>query len=73
MQVRQLGLDLRRRLHMARTVMVKSGAQASLPLDGFGNLTANLGADDAEKLAILADMKQYGMGAVGNVKNLLSR
>ena len=41
-------------------------------LDGFGKLTANLSADEAEKLAILADMKQYGMGAMGNVKRLLS-
>jgi hypothetical protein len=42
-------------------------------LDGFGKLTANLSADEGEKLAILADMKQYGMGAMGNAKRLLSR
>ncbi len=42
-------------------------------LDGFGKLTANLSADDTDKLAILADIKQYGMGAMGNVRRLLSR
>jgi len=43
----------------------------STRLDGFGKLTANLGADDAEKLATLAEIKQYGMAATGNMKNLL--
>lgn len=42
-------------------------------LDGFGKLTANLNADEADKLATLADIKQYGMAAMGNVKTLLSR
>lgn len=42
-------------------------------LDGFGKLTANLNADEGEKLAILADVKQYGMGAMENAKRLLSR
>jgi hypothetical protein len=42
-------------------------------LDGFGKLTANLSADETEKLAILADIKQYGMAAMGNVNRLLSR
>lgn len=41
-------------------------------LDGFGKLTANLGADETEKLATLADIRQYGMGAMGNMKRLLS-
>jgi hypothetical protein len=45
----------------------------STRLDGFGELTANLGADDAEKLATLAEIRQYGMAAMGNVKNLLVR
>ena len=40
-------------------------------LDGFSKLTANLSADDTEKLAILGDIKQYGMGAMGNVKRLI--
>ena len=42
-------------------------------LDGFGQLTSNLSAVDAEKLAILAEMKQYGIAAMGNLKNLLIR
>jgi hypothetical protein len=41
-------------------------------LDGFGKLTANLGADETEKLATVADIRQYGMGAMGNMKKLLS-
>jgi hypothetical protein len=41
-------------------------------LDGFGKLTANLGADETEKLATVADIRQYGMGAMGNMKRLLS-
>ena len=45
----------------------------STRLDGFGKLTANLSADDAEKLATLAEIRQYGMAAMGNVKNLLVR
>jgi hypothetical protein len=45
----------------------------STRLDGFGELTANLSADDAEKLATLAEIRQYGMTAMGNVKNLLTR
>jgi hypothetical protein len=41
-------------------------------LDGFGKLTANLSADETEKLATVADIRQYGMGAMGNMKKLLS-
>lgn len=41
-------------------------------LDGFGKLTANLSADETEKLATVADIRQYGMGAMGNMKRLLS-
>lgn len=41
-------------------------------LDGFGKLTSNLSADEAVKLATLADIRQYGMGAMGNMKRLLS-
>ena len=41
--------------------------------DGFGKLTANLNADEADKLATLADIKQYGMAAIGNVNRLLDQ
>jgi len=41
-------------------------------LDGFGKLTVNLSADETEKLATVVDIRQYGMGAMGNMKRLFS-
>lgn len=41
-------------------------------LDGFGKLTASVGPDDTEKLAILAAIRQCGGAAAGNVRKLLA-
>ena len=41
-------------------------------LDGFGKLTASVQAEDSEKIAILNDIRQYSMPAVGNGKRLLA-
>ena len=39
-------------------------------LDGFGKLTASVSPDDADKMAILGAIRQYGMAAAGNARKL---
>lgn len=41
-------------------------------LDGFGKMTSSVRPDEAEKMAILGDLKHYSMAAAGNAKKLLA-
>lgn len=41
-------------------------------LDGFGKMTASIDPADTEKTAILAELRQQAMAAVGNVKRLMA-
>jgi hypothetical protein len=41
-------------------------------LDGFGKLTTSISPDDAEKMAVLGAIRQYGMAAMGNVRTLMT-
>ncbi|MDP2252016.1 MAG: hypothetical protein Q8K14_16480, partial [Hydrogenophaga sp.] len=41
-------------------------------LDGFGKMTASIDPADTEKTAIVAELRQQAMAAVGNVKRLMA-
>jgi NAD(P)-binding Rossmann-like domain len=41
-------------------------------LDGFSKMTASIEEDDHEKIAILGELRTYGMAAMGNVKKLMA-
>ncbi|MFM7330573.1 MAG: NAD(P)-binding protein [Brachymonas sp.] len=41
-------------------------------LDGFSKMTASIGEDDLEKIAILGELRTHGMAAMGNVKKLMA-
>jgi hypothetical protein len=41
-------------------------------LDGFGRMVAGVDRNDAEKMALLGELRQHGAAAMANAKRLLA-